>query len=296
MSKRIDTEARIESVRFEDQAGSIATPAAGFSSLYVRETGTAHGGLFLEKSTGEDIGPFITGTAAGGGGDETFTDTFANIPGVSNDGDLFFPSDGFSQYRDTGAAWVPWGPIFPFTEPVNGDFAWVNQGGASVDATKGGVLLAAPASAGDNFRIRKKAASGTPYTIDIAFLINFSATNFISCGFVWRQSSDGKIVNVGLQYSGGWHFLAQKWTNPTTFSANYFTGNLPFMYAPMLFLRCEDDGSNRKIYYCADNQSWQLINTVGRTDFLTADEVGFYCAVTHASLSGSMLLLNWVEG
>ena len=50
-------------------------------------------------------------------------------------GDLFLPSNGFYLERYSGSAWVPWGPIWPMTKPVDGDYAWINQGSATVTTT-----------------------------------------------------------------------------------------------------------------------------------------------------------------
>ena len=61
--------------------------------------------------------------------------SYADRPAASGAGNLFLPSNGFEVDRDNGSAWSPWGPLFPFTAPVDGDFSWVNQTSASVTAT-----------------------------------------------------------------------------------------------------------------------------------------------------------------
>lgn len=84
MSLRIDTQGRIEAVRFQNQTGSPAAPAAGYSLLYLTTNG-----LYMETSGGAVIGPFVTGTAPAGGrtliAESTptgTTATFAAIPGT----------------------------------------------------------------------------------------------------------------------------------------------------------------------------------------------------------------------
>lgn len=70
MTVKIDTDARIERIILQDATGTFSgNPSAGYSWFYTI-TGSAHGGLFLEKATGEIIGPFITGTASASGGIE----------------------------------------------------------------------------------------------------------------------------------------------------------------------------------------------------------------------------------
>ena len=57
MAKRIDTQARIEAVRLQEQGSPIATPAAGYSAVYAKANG-----LYLVNDDGQHIGPFITGS------------------------------------------------------------------------------------------------------------------------------------------------------------------------------------------------------------------------------------------
>lgn len=66
MVKRIDTTARIESVRLEEQASAPVSPDAGFSHVFVKSNG-----LFIVNDSDEEIGPFITGTAAAAAGSLT---------------------------------------------------------------------------------------------------------------------------------------------------------------------------------------------------------------------------------
>lgn len=63
MAVKIDTNARIEKVRFQDQTSHPSAPSAGYSWLY-RMTGTGQSGLFVEDDAGRKIGPLITGTSA----------------------------------------------------------------------------------------------------------------------------------------------------------------------------------------------------------------------------------------
>lgn len=225
-------------------------------------------------------------------GDNTHTAAYASRPAASSAGDLFFPSDGATIERDTGAAWVPWGPIYPFTKPVSGDFSWINQGGATIDAAYGQIYLSTPANAATSLSILKKAAPATPYIITVALFPYTVIANFQNVGICWRQSSDGKLVTAGMGYSAS-NILVDKWTNATTYSANY--ASIATTKFPPMFLRIEDDGANRKCYRSHDGRHFMLIHSVGRTDFMTADEVGFYVNPQNASYGAGLLLLSWKE-
>lgn len=66
MTVQIDTTAVTNGVRLVQQTAHPSSPASGFEQLYVI-SGSPHGGLFLKDSSGRQIGPFITGSAGGGG-------------------------------------------------------------------------------------------------------------------------------------------------------------------------------------------------------------------------------------
>ena len=231
------------------------------------------------------------GAGGSGGGDSTYTAAYASRPAASNDGDLFLPSDGVSIERDTGATWVPWGPLFPFVKPVLGDFTWFNQGGATVTDV-GGLSLYAPATSGDSFRILKKAAPATPYVITTCFMLTSPLADYIKVGLVWRQSSDGKLVSMAIPNGGSYQIAVNKYNSETAYSGNYI--NVSSIQATLVWFRIADDNTNRICSYSYDGINFITIHTVGRTDFITADEVGFAVSTTAAYLA-SMVLLSWKE-
>jgi len=205
-------------------------------------------------------------------------------------GRLFLPSNGFVLQRDTGAAWAPWGPLFPLTKPpALATFTWINQGGASASEVNGGIHLAG--AGGGNLQILKKAAPGTPYSIVAAVLPLCIPADASGAGLCWRQSADGKLVIAGVARTSGTNynpaFVVQKWTNPDTWSATYVALTL-YNFPP--FMKITDDGVNRICYFGVDGINWYQAHSVGRADFLTADEVGFYVLQ-----NGKMTLISWQE-
>ncbi len=225
------------------------------------------------------------------------TAVYGSLSVAAKNGRLKFPSDSFYILRDTGSILAPWGPIFPMTEPVDGDFAWVNQGGASVVTTNGGIHLNAPASGSNSLRIRTKSAPSTPYTITMAFIPKIYQESAHMCGLVFRQSSDGKCVIFGLNFNttDKWRFLGEKWNSPTSFNSAYTTPENPLL-TNTWFFRIADDGSNRIMSFSYDGQNFMTMHTVGRTDFLTADQVGFFADSANASHDCGITILSWVEG
>ena len=194
-----------------------------------------------------------------------------------------------------GPGTAAWGDLYPnIVAPVDGDFAWINQGDASVASWYGGagIFFEAPANGSHNVRVRKQAAPATPYTVTAMFLPRLLDV-VAAAGLCFRQSSDGKLHTFGVAFGGVRLLASQKHTSPTAFSANYTTVAIPDAGAP-LFLRIADDGSNRICSWSTDGQHFVAVHTVGRTDFLTADEVGFFITPSSTVVSG-MTLLSWRE-
>jgi hypothetical protein len=223
------------------------------------------------------------------------TGTYANLTAFQA-GRVGFPSDGIGILRDGGSAWTMWGPLFPFTAPVDGDYAWINQGSASVSTTYGGIYLYTTAVSG-SVRIRKKSKTGS-YSCIMGFCPNLIGGSAPRCGFVWRQSSDGKLVTFFVEnntvVSGVSIVSVYKWTSPTVFSATYVQVAHRWV-GPIAWLKIQDNGTSRICSLSSDGQNWLAIHTVGRTDFMTADEIGFGIDAGQATYEAGMNVLSWRE-
>lgn len=229
------------------------------------------------------------------------TAAFASLTAAAKAGRLKFPNDSFYILRDSGSALAPWGPIFPMTLPIDGDFAWVNQGGASVVATNGGIFLSIAAAGTDvNNRIRKKAAPSTPYVITAAFIPYIypasGANGNGQCGLCFRESSSGKLSSIMILGNG--QLEVQKWNSPSSFSASYFQNSYSYLVSSgtLWWFQIADDGATRYYRVSNDGVNFRTIHSVGRTDFLTADEVGFCINVDASAKDTGMTLLSWKQG
>ncbi len=237
----------------------------------------------------------------GGGGNSTYTNTVANRPAASNDGDLFLPSNGVVIERDTGAAWAPWGPIFPLSPVPTTGWSWVNQGGATVDTTYGGIYLTVPATASQNTRLYVRSAPSTPYTITALVQLRMAftgANDYIEAGLSFRQSSNGRLATFGLQQVGTgtyWSFILAKLNSETSWNSNYTADWLSRFSSHPIWFRIADNGTNRVCSWSMDGQHWIQVHSVGRTDFLTADQVGIFASANHATLSMSIMVYSWKE-
>jgi hypothetical protein len=205
-------------------------------------------------------------------------DTLANRPSATSAGILYFPSDAPYVFRDNGSTWDALGPFWKLTPPVSADFAWVNQGTATLSTANGFSYLENLTSNGgaEGLNIRKKSAPATPYTVTMALLPQ-SAAGLIQVGMLWRDAGTGKLSTLTVRNeSGAFNVLTMKYTNPTTFSAVYTNAPNNFWAGNLVWMRLSDDGVDRKFQLSRDGYNFQTIQSVTRTDFHTPDEVGFY--------------------
>lgn len=228
----------------------------------------------------------VLGNTSGGNGKPTQTELVAGPNGK------IVPSTGKFTFNNAAV---------PLVTPVNGDFAWFDQGGASVTVNAdGGIYFRIPPNTGTQLRGRVKAVPATPYVIEACFLMNLPNNNSLRFGgLCWRDSASGKIITAWCTRSNVFtdsNFASRDYTNSTTFSAdNAFT----FLYAgtPLIWIKIADDGANRSVAYCFDGISYETILTEGNTTFMTPNQVGF-CANTenNATLSfAAMTLLSWKQ-
>jgi hypothetical protein len=60
-------------------------------------------------------------------------------------------------------------------------------------------------------------------------------------------------------------------------------------------MRIADTGTSRICSWSADGQNWHDLHSIGRTDFLTADEVGFYVNSQSATYPAACTLISWAQ-
>lgn len=219
---------------------------------------------------------------AGGSGNVTSTSAFASPPGSPASGDLWLPNNSFYLLRYSGSAQIPWGPIYPLTAPpAASDFTWENQNTAAVAETNGGIVMTLPGTVtgGNGYDLRNLYKAATPpYTITACFVTTLTPTSFRGYHLGFRKSSDGSIATFGIYYdaTNGVVLASRKWTSATQWSANYTsTNNAERILNPggPVWLRISDNNTNRICSYSNDGINFITYHTIGRTDFLTADQV-----------------------
>lgn len=237
-------------------------------------------------------------------------DVQANQPAAEKAGRLFLVDDDVIIQRDTGAAWNNWGPLFHLTPPPSsGNWTAVNSPNALTD-TKSGLFLLGKSDAGVNIRGYQVNVPAAPYKIDWCMLINCPMVSYHQTGFFWSDGTKLHTISfladtdtISTTYAPFMFLDNSKYTNVTTASATYNwahgnarLGILPLMLGPLVFVRCEDDNTSRKVSLSVDNQNWQQVFTVSRTDFLTPTKVGFFQnANTDSTFTSGLNLIHWLQ-
>jgi hypothetical protein len=211
-------------------------------------------------------------------GGALYTNALASPPSSPANGDQWWPSDGDGvTYLRSGGAWaaryrgVPIGGL----PPAPASWSWTNQGSATLTASGPGVVLATPSAAGDNWRLVTVATPSTPY-VHLAFVVPLFPVDQTWFWFAgWRESSSGKIAGFNLKGVAPGYWEAVKWNSATSFSANYTSTAQPSLIPAQLplWVRLSDDGTTRTLEYRQTDGAWQTLHSVGRTDFLTPDQL-----------------------
>ena len=218
-------------------------------------------------------------------------DTYANKPASAKAGRLFFPSNSYYIARDNGAQLEWWGPIYRLVPPpIASNWTWVNQGSCSVEDNQG-ALIVQSGNTDTNLHLLVKSAPSTPYKITAGFVGLFPVGDQDGFGICFRESSSGKLHTFNIEYYGSWSLNNYKWNSPTSFNSGYNSVTAMHGLYSMIFLQMEDDGTNRKMAWSIDGRKFFTSNSVARTDFLTADQVGVFLRTK--STRCYFTLLSW---
>lgn len=187
------------------------------------------------------------------------------------------------------------GVQLPFVPPIDSQWAWINQGSATVTEHPHGVLLSTPSSVGFSLRIRKKAKPTTStYTIHASIWPGIHFPTDADTGIGFRESSTGRLHVIKVIASG--EVYVTRMTNPTTHNSNDFAQALPTMgaQAPRQFA-LYDDGST---YYFYAEDGWgnaALLYSVAHGTWLTPNEVCWFLHANGTTSDVYAMLLSWEE-
>ncbi len=251
--------------------------------------------VFAGPSTGSAAAPAFRSLAAADLPSMAKTGAFGSIPAASKDGILYLTTDAQSIARDTGAAWAYWGPIYALTPPpVLSNWTKLNQSTSTMSDAGNGILISLPAIAA-GMRAIYKTAPSTPYTFTVFCkgILNETAGSHVCFG--WRESSSGKMVVIRYR-AADQSIRSSKYTNETTFSAEYVTkATTGISINAGLWFRINDDTTNRNVSISADGINFVTWHTVGRTDFCTGDQIVFGIESNGSSSPSYVQLMSYLQ-
>jgi hypothetical protein len=206
---------------------------------------------------------------------------YASKPAAGVPGRIFLPTDGIFFERDNGSIWEKFGPLWPLTPPQASDFpTWVNQGTATIADNKGAVWMYAPYTSNLQIRARMKDYPTPPFTVEAAFITNvFPNTGAIAAGIGIRDSSSGKLTlyGVGASYMD---LYGYNYNSPTSSSGGITGwpggGTFHLPESNLIWVKYEDDNTNRKISFSVDGYTWTQIVSTSRTDWITPNQIGLW--------------------
>lgn len=197
-------------------------------------------------------------------------------------------------YDGDGKKWTSGTPASssPYVAPPTTGWAWVNQGSATVDETATDIYLAGDGVGGDNFRHRVRSMAAGKTVVAAYRWLASSSGGYPTAGLVFRESSSGKFVTVATfaHPTFGGQMAIHRFNSPTSWAGSYVT-LLPTR--DLMWMKLVDDGTNRVVSLSVDGARWHQVHSVGRTDFMTADQYGI-TVNAHGSPVG-LQLLHWVE-
>lgn len=184
------------------------------------------------------------------------------------------------------------------TPPPSTGWTWDNQG-TSVVADEGDSQVLTIGAVGNTGSMVAwhRAAPAAPFTLTVFMRAIFMQKQWQGVGLTFRQSSDGKLHifhcsadDLGLTTLA---LRSTKFTTSVLYSADY--QNVKIAECPQWW-RIRDDGTNRILYVSPDGLNWLQIHSIGRTDFLTANQIGIAAGnqnVATPNFGPIIRLLSW---
>jgi len=260
------------------QVGVQALAASGYATIQNNGTPVTQRTIlnFLSGTTCVDnAGTSSTDCTSSGGGSFTATPPYI--------------SDGTNFY----------GNIFQFVKPIDGNYAWVNQGTATKTTANGSVTLF-DGSYESNFNIhaRVKTLPAAPYCIEACFTYYQGSNTNQLLGIGWRDSATGHLLIYGIYQNTAYQIVAFYATDPNTYGGSTPVNNAGFTFSGgLMCLRIGDNGAggtpaNSRTYWIGtDNATWLQMQIESNTNLLTPNQSLFFLNGGKSSLR----LLHWKE-
>lgn len=270
------------------------------------------GGQILDGSV--SLTADVTGilpVANGGNGvstGPTTADTFANLPSAGQAGRLYYCTDCDLILRDNGSSWdrirMGAGGAPPVAPPTTGWTSVSLVGATTVAASKDGRLFTVASGGAHSISAEYRTLSpAINYTLTAYFEFELPENSGAAAqygGLLLRNSSSLSAISFGPSFSSspGHGLATQKWASSggvygynSTYreQAAIIVGRVPNWY------RIRDDGTTRFFEFSHNGYDWIPHYSVGRTDFITPDQIGWCHSNNGGSVNALIRLRSWSQ-
>jgi hypothetical protein len=216
---------------------------------------------------------------------------------ASGNGALFLAGDGTFKSASTGTNFLGVSLVAPPTI-AGGTWSQVNftSGSSAADVANGILFSNASGIGSDNVSFLSRAAPTAPYTVTAFFALHQLPQNGGS-GLGFSDGTKFQTLTTDNQHG----FLVQNFDNDTTYDSN--EGENTFsaeqgvpQFAPLLWLRISDDGTNVHFYYSVDGVYFVAIYSVAKSSGFLESSGYTHVGPTfnpHGSYAAACSLVSW---
>lgn len=176
-----------------------------------------------------------------------------------------------------------------FIAPVPTDFTWLNQGSATVTTVGSAQFLRAPATGGQDLRGLEITPGAAPWNVVAKIAPQMLNVNYSEVGLYYRDHTGGSMILANFSLNV---FQVQHYTSPTAFGSTPVAANV-VPGCGFTWIKLNDDGTNRNIYFSVDGNQWTLFLSESNTSYITADRVGWHAESNNGTYDACNKLLSW---
>ncbi len=258
------------STHFMDGTGGWSTPAG--TGL----TGSGTTGGLAAWASSSSLGDVTTPTLCGSGNYARGIDVHGNATGCSS---ASTASVGYIQS--------------PTAPPTVASLTWVNQSTSTAVDASNGIFLHQPFGSTQFIAALVQTLPAAPYTATFGIMANIFQVNFNTLGIVVTDGT--KIESFFVGWNGSTILYGvNDWNSATSFNAGVLNSSgIAAFLGPVLWLRIQDDSTNRIWTFSIDGFNFEPFKTVGRTTFLTATKVGIGANAQSTSSDVYFTCVSW---
>ncbi len=184
------------------------------------------------------------------------------------------------------------------TPPLTANFSFLNPNSYSVTATDatGRLILTIPPSALGVAYMQTAALPSTPYTIDVAFMLEMAPPSIELFSMALKNSGGNAIRSYGprIDAAGVASYLNdQSWTSVTAPGTQNITTPVFLGLGPLFFYRITDNGTTRGQYFSWNGKDYSTWLGQATGTGLTPDRAGMIFYNNHSAVGVVMSVYHW---